>query len=209
MVQCNTENFNKICKSIKVANSKSVDVKKVCIVVIFWYMIVLTAFLDTLCFWIYFLFQIPVLLHKTHDGSVPGFSSSLVNLAKSNNKQLLGDTLEEQALVRQWMDYAASSANYVDVPHVSKQVFKVRLILWLDISLYSFDTAIFFPSVLILFVFLPLTGPQYYLGRSHFCCWQFHISGWYSPFPFLIQSCGELHTIMFLCIVIQVWNYWY
>ncbi|XP_034235922.1 eukaryotic translation elongation factor 1 epsilon-1 [Thrips palmi] len=95
MVQCNIENFNKICSSIKVTKSNSVDVKK-----------------------------IPVLQHKTHDGSVPGFSSSLVTLAKTNNKQLLGNTLEEQALVRQWMDYAASSANYVDVPHVSKQILK-------------------------------------------------------------------------------------
>ena len=96
MVQCNIQNFEKICRSIHVKDPKDADIKK-----------------------------IPVLLQKTHDGSLPGFCSSLVLLVKkSNQQQLLGNTVEEQALVRQWLEYAVCNVNHVDVPHVSKQVLK-------------------------------------------------------------------------------------
>ncbi|KAK3933282.1 Eukaryotic translation elongation factor 1 epsilon-1, partial [Frankliniella fusca] len=93
MVQCNVENFNKISKSFNIQNPNKFDIEK-----------------------------IPILLNQTHDGSLSGFSSGLVMLAKKSNQQhLLGNSLEEQALVRQWLDYAVTTANYVDVPNVSRQ----------------------------------------------------------------------------------------
>lgn len=68
--------------------------------------------------------QIPVL--KGHDGSVPGFMSSLTTISKKSNQQhLLGNSPEEQALVRQWLEYAVTSVNHVDTPHVLKQVLRV------------------------------------------------------------------------------------
>lgn len=95
MVQCNIQNFQKICKSIHVNDTKNVNIPK-----------------------------IPVLQSAT-DGSMPGFCSSLVMISKKFNQQhLLGSSIEEQALVRQWLDYSVASVNYVDLPHVSRQVLK-------------------------------------------------------------------------------------
>ncbi|KAJ1524038.1 hypothetical protein ONE63_010578 [Megalurothrips usitatus] len=96
MVLCNAENFNKICQSIQIKDPKKIDIKK-----------------------------IPVLLNQTHDGSVPGFYSSLVGIVTKENKQhLLGSSPEEKAFVRQWLDYAVTTVNYVDLPNVSRQVLK-------------------------------------------------------------------------------------
>lgn len=79
-----------------------------------------------------------MLLHPTHDGSVPGFASSLVSLAKKSKQQhLLGNSLEEQAFVRQWLEYAVCNVNNVDVPHISRQVLKVKKNC--QVSFYDLD----------------------------------------------------------------------
>ncbi|XP_052122373.1 eukaryotic translation elongation factor 1 epsilon-1 [Frankliniella occidentalis] len=99
MVQCNLENFKKISKSL----DESINVKK---------------YNEADILKVYS-------LNKTHDGSLPGFCASLVMLAKKSKQlHLLGDSPEDQAVVRQWLEYAVSTANYVDVPNVSRQVLK-------------------------------------------------------------------------------------
>ncbi|PSN30697.1 hypothetical protein C0J52_23900 [Blattella germanica] len=63
-----------------------------------------------------------------HNDNLPmentGFGTMTILLAKQCREPQFGKTPEDEALVRQWIEYAVCYGNYVDVAQTSRQVLK-------------------------------------------------------------------------------------
>lgn len=55
---------------------------------------------------------------------ITGFGTIALSLAKKANNSLLGKTVEEEACVRQWVEYAVCYINLMDSPGVQQRVLK-------------------------------------------------------------------------------------
>lgn len=62
--------------------------------------------------------------------TISGFGTIVITLAKQCKKSQFGKTQEDEALVRQWIEYAVCYGNYVDLAHTARQVLKV----WQDVA---------------------------------------------------------------------------
>lgn len=57
--------------------------------------------------------------------AISGFGTIVISLAKQCKKSQFGKTPEDEALVRQWIEYAVCYGNYVDLTQTARQVLKV------------------------------------------------------------------------------------
>ncbi|XP_069682178.1 eukaryotic translation elongation factor 1 epsilon-1 isoform X3 [Periplaneta americana] len=55
---------------------------------------------------------------------ITGFGTIVISLAKQCSKSQFGKTPEDEALVRQWIEYAVCYGNYVDLMQTARQVLK-------------------------------------------------------------------------------------
>jgi hypothetical protein len=73
-----------------------------------------------------FLVQVPVVTGLDgNNETISGFGTIVISLAKQCKKSQFGKTQEDDALVRQWIEYAVCYGNYVDVVQTARQVLKV------------------------------------------------------------------------------------
>jgi hypothetical protein len=57
--------------------------------------------------------------------TISGFGTIVISLAKQCKNSQFGKTQEDEALVRQWIEYAVCYGNYVDLAQTARQVLKV------------------------------------------------------------------------------------
>jgi hypothetical protein len=57
--------------------------------------------------------------------TISGFGTIVISLAKMCKKSQFGKTQEDEALVRQWIEYAMCYGNYVGLAQTARQVLKV------------------------------------------------------------------------------------
>jgi len=62
--------------------------------------------------------------------TVSGFGTIVISLAKQCKKSQFGKTQDDEAIVRQWIEYAVCYGNYVDLAQTARQVLKV----WQDVG---------------------------------------------------------------------------
>lgn len=73
-----------------------------------------------------FLIQVPVVTgFDGNSETVSGFGTIVISLAKQCKKSQFGKTQEDEALVRQWVEYAVCYGNYVDLAQTARRVLKV------------------------------------------------------------------------------------
>lgn len=56
--------------------------------------------------------------------TISGFGTIVISLAKQCKKSQFGKMQEDEALVRQWVEYAVCYGNYVDLAQTARQVLK-------------------------------------------------------------------------------------
>jgi hypothetical protein len=65
--------------------------------------------------------------HSGNSETISGFGTIVISLAKLCKKSQFGKTQEDEAFVRQWIEYAVCYGNYVDVTQVARHILKVWL----------------------------------------------------------------------------------
>lgn len=66
-----------------------------------------------------------VIVAKLNNGkSIKGFGTLVTQLARSSKKNMLGKNFEEEAEVKQWVEYSVCYVNYVDCPLTKQRVLK-------------------------------------------------------------------------------------
>lgn len=84
--------------------------------------------------WILSLIQVTTVteLHGNSE-TISGFGTIVISWAKMCKKSQFGKTQEDEALVRQWIEYAVCYGNYVGLAQTARQVLKV----WCDTASWS------------------------------------------------------------------------
>nr|CAD7414064.1 unnamed protein product [Timema poppensis] len=71
--------------------------------------------------------EVPLIGGLKNHNPLKGFGTIIITLAKDHKCQQFGKSEEDEALVRQWVEYTACYVNYSDIRTTAIQVLKVEL----------------------------------------------------------------------------------